>query len=129
MVQVVYGGFVLWVVILTKGRGDKSAHQKVSSLSLFTQAHPQIAFIVLKGGQEAGVCVFEALNSSHIADEVFAFVALDRSPFLIREVFNIVDGFHPFLTNLEVLKNAPILGRFFNLSVLFEKLGGEINLV
>ena len=80
----VYGGFVLRVVILTKGTGDKSAHQKVFSLSILTQAHPQIAFVVLKGGQEAGVCVFEALNSAHIADEVFAFVALYGSPFLIR---------------------------------------------
>ena len=73
--------------------------------------------------------MFEALDSSHIADKILPLVALDRSPFLIREVFNIVDGSHPFLTNLEVLKNAPNLGRFFNLSVLFEKLEGEINLV
>ena len=80
----VYGGFVLWVVVLTKGRGDKSAHQKVSPLSVLTQAHPQIAFVVLKGGQEASVCVFEALDSSHIADEVFAFVALYSPPFLSR---------------------------------------------
>lgn len=125
----IYGGFVLWVVILAKGRGDKPAHQKVFSLSVLTQAHPQIAFIVSKCGQEASVCVFEALDSSHIADKILPLVALDRSPFLIREVFNIVDGSHPFLTNLEVLKNAPNLGRFFNLSVLFEKLEGEINLV
>ena len=125
----IYGGFVLWVVVLAKGRGDKPAHQEVFSLSVLTQAHTQIAFIVLKGGQEAGVCVFEALNSSHIADEVFALVALYGSPFLIWEVFNIIYGSHPFLTNLEVLKNAPNLGRFFNLSVLFEKLEGEINLV
>ena len=73
--------------------------------------------------------MFKALYSSHVTDEVFSLVALNRSPLLIREVLNIVDGSHPFLTNLEVLKNAPNLGRFFNLSVWFEKLEGEINLV
>ena len=41
--------------------------------------------------------MFEALDPSHIADKVFPLIALDGSPFLIRQVdnFNLSAEEHP----------------------------------
>ena len=74
------------------------------ALSLSAQANTQIALIIGKGFQYAGVPLFEALDPPHIADKVFALVALDGTPFFIREIFDLIqkiNSFHYCLKNRE----------------------------
>ena len=64
------------------------------ALPLSAQADTQIALVIGKGFQYAGVSLFEALDPPHIADKVFTLVALDGTPFFVGEIFNLIYGFH-----------------------------------
>lgn len=66
----------------------------MSALSISAQADTQIAFVIRKGLQYAGVILFEALDPPLIAHKVFALVTLNRTPFFIGEVGNSVHYNH-----------------------------------
>ena len=80
----VNGSLILWVIIFTERRRHQAADKKMPALTILAEADTQITLIVCERGQEPRIVMFEALNPSHIADEVFSFIALYGPPFLVR---------------------------------------------
>jgi len=77
------------------------------ALSILTEADTIITFVILKGSQQFSVGMFEALNSAHIADKVFAFVAFDCSPLFVGEIGNVIYKITSFLLCLSMrFRNA-----------------------
>ena len=90
----VNGGLILWVIIFTERRRHQAADKKMPALTILAEADTQITLIVCERGQEPSVRVFEAFYAPHIADEVFSFIALYSSPFLVRKIWYSVYGYH-----------------------------------
>ena len=81
------------------------------ALAVLAEADTVIAFIIWERRQYSCVGVFETFDASHIADKVFAIIALYGSPFFIRKIWYSIYGNHrPFIktkrgTRLRVERN------------------------
>ncbi len=62
----------------------------MSALTIAAKADTLITIIVCERRQKPHLGPFEALTASHIGDQVFAAIAFDRPPFLIRQIYNLI---------------------------------------
>ena len=97
----VNSGLRLRVIILAERRRHQAADQKMPALTIAAEADTQIPFVVCERGQEPRIGVFEAFHAPHIADKVFSLIALNRAPFLVREIwYSVYGNHHPLLKKL-----------------------------
>ncbi len=75
------------ICILAKSLCDDAADKPISRLPETAKANALIALVIDKGFEDSSVCVFEALDAPARADQI-ARIALDRSPFFIRKIFD-----------------------------------------
>ena len=119
----VYRGLILWVVVLTERGCHQTADKKMPALTITAETDTQIALIIHERREKASIIMFEALNPSHIADEVFALIAFNRSPFLVRQIWYLIHKNTSF-----IITNLPPWGGLWNKgpkALYFKARGGE----
>ena len=86
-VDVIHSVIILGIIIGTESLCDDAADKPVSRLPEAAKANALIALVIDKGFEDPRICMFKALDAPARADQI-ARIALDRSPFFIRKIFD-----------------------------------------